>query len=145
MQLHQIKSRTHRKASRPVGRGGKRGKTSGRGTKGQRARAGHRIRPEIRDVIKKLPKRRGRGRSSFKSIAPWTIMLNVSDLEAKFEAGSTVNKKSLVAVGLIRRREAESPIKLMGDGELKKKLNVEGLLFTASAKKKIEEGGGTIK
>ena len=145
MQLHQLKSRTHRKDSRPVGRGGKRGKTSGRGTKGQRARAGHRIRPEIRDVIKKLPKRRGRGKSSFKSLAPWTIMLNVSDLEAKFETGATVDKKTLVEVGLIRRKEAGSRIKLLGDGDLKKKLNLVGLNITTGAKKKVEEAGGTIK
>jgi large subunit ribosomal protein L15 len=51
-----------------VARGGKRGKTAGRGTKGQKARAGHKIRPEIRDVIKRIPKMRGRGKNSNLSI-----------------------------------------------------------------------------
>ena len=50
-----------------VGRGGKRGKTSGRGTKGQNARAGRKKRPEMRDFIKRIPKLRGRGKSPFKS------------------------------------------------------------------------------
>ena len=67
MQFHNLKSKTKRKSKRQVGRGGKRGKTSGRGTKGQNARAGHKKRPELRDFIKRIPKLRGRGKSSFKS------------------------------------------------------------------------------
>ena len=59
MKLHEIRSpfRTHKK--RRVGRGGKRGKTSGHGTKGQKSRAGRKIRPQIRDVMKRFPKKRG--------------------------------------------------------------------------------------
>lgn len=53
-----------------VGRGGKRGKTSGKGTKGQNARAGRKKRPEIRDFIKRFPKLRGRGKNSLKSFQP---------------------------------------------------------------------------
>lgn len=67
MQFHNLKSKTKRKYPKQVGRGGTRGKTSGRGTKGQNARAGHKKRPELRDVIKRVPKLRGRGKSSFKS------------------------------------------------------------------------------
>ncbi|MBX4195923.1 hypothetical protein KW796_03165 [Candidatus Parcubacteria bacterium] len=67
MQFHTLKPKTRRKKSAQVGRGGKRGKTSGRGTKGQNARAGRKKRPEIRDFIKRFPKLRGRGKSSFKS------------------------------------------------------------------------------
>ena len=59
MQLHQIKRQHPYKKPKLVGRGGKRSKTSGRGTKGQKARAGHKIRPAVRDVIKRLPKKRG--------------------------------------------------------------------------------------
>lgn len=70
MQFHDLKSKTGKKKSRQVGRGGKRGKTSGRGTKGQNARAGHKKRPEMRDVIKRIPKLRGRGKSSLKSFRP---------------------------------------------------------------------------
>lgn len=67
MQLHTLKPKTERKKSRQVGRGGTRGKTAGRGTKGQNARAGRKKRPELRDFIKRIPKLRGRGKNSLKS------------------------------------------------------------------------------
>lgn len=59
MQIHQVKRRSPNRKAKLVGRGGRRGKTSGRGTKGQRARSGRKLRPEIRDIIKKIPKKRG--------------------------------------------------------------------------------------
>lgn len=68
MQFHSLKRKTANKRSKAVGRGGKRGKTSGRGTKGQNARAGRKKRPELRDFIKRVPKLRGRGKNSNKSI-----------------------------------------------------------------------------
>ncbi|MDB5266674.1 MAG: ribosomal protein large subunit ribosomal protein [Parcubacteria group bacterium] len=67
MQSHTLKARTKRVTSQQVGRGGTRGKTSGKGTKGQNARAGRKKRPELRDFIKRFPKLRGRGKNSFKS------------------------------------------------------------------------------
>lgn len=67
MQFHNLQSKTKRIRKRQVGRGGRRGKTSGRGTKGQNARAGRKKRPEIRDIIKRIPKLRGRGKSALKS------------------------------------------------------------------------------
>lgn len=67
MQLHLLKRKTPNKKSKQVGRGGTRGKTSGRGTKGQNARAGRKKRPELRDFIKRVPKLRGRGKNSLKS------------------------------------------------------------------------------
>jgi len=67
MQFHTLKRKTPNHKSKQVGRGGTRGKTAGRGTKGQNARAGRKKRPEIRDVIKRVPKLRGRGKSSLKS------------------------------------------------------------------------------
>ncbi|OHA88586.1 MAG: hypothetical protein A3C70_01145 [Candidatus Zambryskibacteria bacterium RIFCSPHIGHO2_02_FULL_43_14] len=70
MQFHNLVAKTKRKHTRQVGRGGTRGKTAGRGTKGQNARAGHKKRPEIRDIIKRIPKLRGRGKSSLKSFQP---------------------------------------------------------------------------
>lgn len=59
MQLHKIKPENKLKKSKRVGRGGKRGNYSGKGIKGQKSRAGAKVRPEIRDMIKKIPKRRG--------------------------------------------------------------------------------------
>jgi len=67
MQFHTLQAKTKRKYARQVGRGGTRGKTAGRGTKGQNARAGRKKRPELRDIIKRVPKLRGRGKSSLKS------------------------------------------------------------------------------
>lgn len=70
MQFHSLKRKTPNKKSAQVGRGGKRGKTAGRGTKGQNARAGHKNRPELRDFIKRFPKLRGRGVHALKSFQP---------------------------------------------------------------------------
>ncbi len=70
MQFHTLKRKTPNKKSKQVGRGGTRGKTSGRGTKGQNARAGRKKRPELRDFIKRVPKLRGRGKSALKSRQP---------------------------------------------------------------------------
>ncbi len=70
MQFHNLIAKTKRKYARQVGRGGTRGKTAGRGTKGQNARAGRKKRPELRDIIKRIPKLRGRGKSSLKSFKP---------------------------------------------------------------------------
>ena len=70
MQFHNLTAKTKRKYARQVGRGGTRGKTAGRGTKGQNARAGRKKRPEMRDIIKRIPKLRGRGKSSLKSFKP---------------------------------------------------------------------------
>jgi len=67
MQFHNLKRNESNKRARQVGRGGSRGKTSGRGTKGQNSRAGRKKRPEMRDIIKRLPKMRGRGKNSLKS------------------------------------------------------------------------------
>lgn len=67
MQFHTLKRKNPNKKGRQVGRGGTRGKTAGRGTKGQNARAGRKKRPEIRDTIKRVPKLRGRGKAGLKS------------------------------------------------------------------------------
>lgn len=73
MQFHSLKRKTPNKKSKQVGRGGTRGKTSGRGTKGQNARAGRKKRPELRDFIKRVPKLRGRGKYHLKSRQPKLI------------------------------------------------------------------------
>src|SRR4051812_39319794 len=92
MQLHELKRVTKNKSQKRVGRGGKRGKTSGRGTKGQNARAGHKKRPEVREQLKKLPKLRGY-RSP--SIETKPVVINIAALEAAFSAGETVTPQIL--------------------------------------------------
>lgn len=89
MQIHNLK-RTHKnKRDRLVGRGGKHAKTSGRGGKGQTARAGNKRRPELRDIIKKLPKNRG---YQFKSIQK-VFNLGVEKLASKEEKFSEIRKR----------------------------------------------------
>ncbi|MBI2474452.1 MAG: 50S ribosomal protein L15 [Candidatus Taylorbacteria bacterium] len=129
----------------PVGRGSKRGKTSGRGTKGQKARAGRKLRPEIRDVIMRLPKLRGRGTNAFVSRFGRPAEVKLGILNAHFEAGETVNKEVLLKKGLVGTVDAKSGIKILGTGKLDKALKVEGCGTTKSAKAAIEKAGGTVQ
>jgi len=145
MQLHELKRKTKNIAKSRVGRGGKRGKTSGRGTKGQKARAGHKIRSEIQTRIKKLPKLRGRGISKFKSTAVKPTVLNLSLIEESFNAGEIITPVILIEKGLVKKQKARIPkIKILATGNLTKKLTITGCLFSASTKQKIEAVGGTI-
>ena len=145
MQMNQLKRKTPNQKSKRIGRGGLRGKTSGRGHKGQKQHGGHGIRAEIRDQIKKLPKLRGRGKNSNKSIHPDNLAVNVSVIEANFNAGETVSPMTLKEKGIIGGAAArKASIKILGNGELTKKVNVEGCLVSASAQEKISKAGGKV-
>ncbi|MBI5079104.1 50S ribosomal protein L15 [Candidatus Wolfebacteria bacterium] len=139
MQLHQIKPINKNKSKKRVGRGGKRGTYSGRGTKGQRSRSGHRIRPAERDLIQRLPKLRG---LKNKSLKPKATVIKLSDLENKIKDG-IVNKKTLIESGLIKKSVKE--IKIVGDGTVKKALTIEGIKVSKSAENKIKNAGGAVK
>lgn len=148
MQIHEVKSKTQFKTKKVVGRGGKRGKTAGRGTKGQKARAGHRIRPAIRDVIKKLPKRRGEGVSvnRFKTPYAHTATLYLDVLSSSFGAGERVTPKALLEKELIKKSGNKIPaVKILVRGTIDKKLNVRGCAVSEGAKTAIEKLGGTVK
>jgi large subunit ribosomal protein L15 len=144
MQSNTLKPKTKRIRSKPVGRGGTRGKTSGRGTKGQNARAGRKKRPELRDFIKRFPKLRGRGKSSFKSYEIKPIPLNLNVIEASFKDGDTVNSKVLLEKKLLNKTQSGSKVKILGTGDLSKKLTFENVLVSDSARTKIEKAGGQI-
>lgn len=148
MQLNTLSPRTKNKKNPPVGRGGKRGKTSGRGGKGQTARAGHHIRPEVRDLIKKLPKRRGFGKNRARTVKTNRIsdaVVNLTALEAAFSAGETVSPASLVARGLVRRKKGRAPVvKILGTGALSKALVIKGCTLSTSALSAVTKAGGTI-
>jgi large subunit ribosomal protein L15 len=144
MQSNTLKPKTKRTRSKPVGRGGTRGKTSGRGTKGQNARAGRKKRPELRDFIKRFPKLRGRGKSSFKSYEIKAVPLNLRVIEASFSAGDTVNNKVLLEKKLLNKTQSSSKVKILGTGDLTKKLTFENVLVSDSARTKIEKAGGKI-
>ena len=125
MQIHDLQRKTKRKMAVQVGRGGKRGKTSGRGTKGQKARAGHKIRPEIRDMIKRLPKLRGRGISAFKSLTVKPLVVNLGSLGV-FAAGDKVTPTTLIDKNIISTYKGRVPaVKILGNGDISIKLNIK--------------------
>jgi large subunit ribosomal protein L15 len=147
MQLNSISPTRKTHKPEPVGRGGKRGKTSGRGGKGQTARAGHHIRPEVRDFIKKLPKRRGHGKNRSRTVRTNRIptsAVNLTALEAAYKIGETVSPASLVARGLVRRAKGRAPVvKILGTGTLTKALVIRGCMLSDVARAALLAVGGT--
>ena len=151
MQLHEIKVTKKQKGKKSVkvGRGGIRGKTSGRGHKGQNARAGRKKRPEMRDVIKKLPKLRGHGINRAKTVNDAKVSataINLDILNAHFADSDTVNIHTLLEKGLVEKKSGKFPrVKILAKGELKRKIIVEGLEVSNTAKEAIKKAGGEIK
>jgi large subunit ribosomal protein L15 len=143
MQTHNLKRAHPNKKSRSVGRGGTRGKTAGRGTKGQNARAGHKKRPEIRDFIKRVPKLRGRGKNINTSIELKPVPVNIGDLNKIFKNGDTVSPAILVKKGLVKKTSMDLPrVKILGNGELSINIKIKGCAVSNSAKMAIEKAGG---
>jgi large subunit ribosomal protein L15 len=142
MQIHELKPTQKHRRARQVGRGGKRGKTSGRGTKGQLARAGHKLRPELRDIIKKLPKLRGYRFKSFQSVAR---PINLDVLAVNFAAGERVTPAILAAKGLVARLSPTARVKILGRGALTHQLTVSGCAVSAKARAQIEAAGGQVE
>lgn len=147
MQTNTLAPKTPRITSMRVGRGGTRGKTSGRGTKGQNARAGHKKRPEFRDLIKKMPKRRGHGKNRSATVRPHTpyFAINLAALEANFNAGDAVTPIALTSKNLLGSRGGYLlRVKILGTGTLTKALKVTGCEFSEAAKSAVEAASGTI-
>jgi large subunit ribosomal protein L15 len=146
MQIHEIRRDHAHKKSKLVARGGKRGKTAGKGGKGQTARAGHRVRPAMRDIIKKLPKLRGHGKNRSESVfyrGPEAVV-NLSALNV-FAKGDAVNPKTLIAKGLIKEILGKTPVvKILGTGDIAIAITVSGCDTSVSAQAKIEKAGGTV-
>jgi large subunit ribosomal protein L15 len=147
MQSNTLKP-AHKNISTPrVGRGGKRGKTSGRGTKGQNARAGHKKRPEMRDLIKKIPKLRGHGKNRSRTVHAKLgyTPVNLATLELAFNAGDTVTLATLTQKGITSTRGGRvQRVKILGTGALTKKLDLSGLVTSETAKTAIEAAGGSV-
>ena len=142
MKLNELTSGGNAKAYRKGrGAGSGNGKTSGRGHKGQKARSGGGVRPGFEGgqmpLYRRLPKR---GFNN-KRFAPDYIIVNLEDLE-KFE-GTEVTAKALAEQGIITLPKVNDGIKVLGNGELTKKLDVKAVKFTKAAKEKIESAGGT--
>ncbi|MEK9131504.1 MAG: uL15 family ribosomal protein [Patescibacteria group bacterium] len=146
MQLHQVQRATARKFPKMVGRGSKRGKTSGRGTKGQNARAGRKKYPEIRDMIKRIPKMRGRGKNSNLTIEVKPTVITLEMIEKAFQNGEAVNPKTLIEKKVLETLAGRIPkVKLLATGTLTKKLTISGCAYSAGVTAIVEKAGGTIK
>lgn len=149
MQTNELKRKTPNKKRKLIGRGGKRGKTSGRGTKGQWAHGSHGVRPQMRDIIKKFPKLRGHGKNRARTVNSSRVVyvpVNLEALDASFKDGETVSVKSLVEKGLAKKVGGQNPdVKILARGEITKKIKVVGLKFSTKAKELIEKAGGSVK
>lgn len=133
-----------RHAKRVVGRGrgSGRGKTSGKGHKGQNARSGGSVRPGFEGgqmPIYRRVARRGFSNYPFKK---HVVPVNISTLQRVYKSGETVSLESLKEHGVIKRNVELA--KILGVGELKKKLTVKDLPVSAAARAKIEGAGGTV-
>lgn len=121
-----------------IGRGGKRGTYSGRGMKGQKARSGGRSGLKalgFKQTLQRVPKLRG-----FRSLKSKMAVINLSDLDKAFNDGDTVTPKELIKSGLIS--SIKGGVKILGSGQLSKKLKVSVNSFSVSAKEAIEKVGG---
>ncbi len=144
MKLHELSPvEGATKAPKRIGRGhgSGNGKTAGKGHKGQKARAGHGMRPGFEGG--QMPLQRRVPKRGFNNIfAKEYAIVNVSALEV-FDDGAVVDAAALEAKGLIRC--ACMPVKVLGNGELTKKLTVNAAAFSASASEKIQKAGGTAE
>jgi len=123
MQLHELRSNHPAKKKKRVGRGGKRGSYSGRGIKGQKSRAGRKLKPEIRELIKRYPKLRG---YKFNPRRHKLTEVNLEILEKRFSKSDLVSPASLVEQKIIRRFKGRLPrVKILGNGQLSKALVFE--------------------
>lgn len=149
MQLNQLQQKTKRITKKRIGRGGVRGKTSGRGTKGQKARTGNSTRPEMRDIIKKLPKLRGYGKNRARTINDSTVKptaVNLATLEVLFSNGEQVTPEVLLEKKAVSRMGGKTPkVKILGLGSLSKKVMISGCTVSKSARDAVEKAGGTIE
>lgn len=121
------------------GAGSGNGKTAGKGHKGQKARSGGGVRPGFEGGQMPLQRRIPKRGFNNKIFATTYANINLSDLD-RFEDGAVVNQEAILAAGLVKK--PLDGIKVLGDGELTKKLTVEAAAFSKSAKQKIEEAGG---
>lgn len=143
MQINELKRKHKNQRAKRVGRGGRKGTTSGRGSKGQKSRAGRKMLPIIRELIKRYPKLKGY--RSFRMDKDFAIV-NLEVLEKNTKDGEIINPENLIKKGLVSKIKGRTPkIKILGTGSLTKKLVIENCKASKTAKEAIEKAGGTIK
>lgn len=152
MQLHELKPTVRQKRRKRVGRGGKRGTFSGRGSKGQKARAtglGTDFRGGNRPLWKLFPKKRGASKKTeikhrqFKLRQLKPAVINLEAIEKVFSEGDIVNPAVLAEKKLIKSEKDK--VKILGQGVISKKLTFEGLAFSKSAREKVLEAESEIR
>ena len=150
--LHSIRPKpgsTHAKKRLGRGKGSGTGKTAGRGHKGAGSRSGAKSKrgyeggqTAIHMRMRKLRGPHMKKSMPFEPFRTHTQPVNVSDLEERFDAGAEITPDSLRNAGLAKRR---TPVKVLGKGEISKKLTVRAHAFSATAKEKIEAAGGSVE
>jgi large subunit ribosomal protein L15 len=143
--IHEITEKVGRKPARKRigrGQGSGTGKTAGRGHKGAGSRAGYSRRPGFEGgqmpMFRRIPKR-GFSNADFRNLYH---IVNLKTLEGRMDDGATVTAETLAEARIIR--DASLPLKVLGEGDLTKKLNVTAAKFSASAREKIEKAGGSV-
>lgn len=148
MNLHELKPHTKRKDAKRVGRGGKRGTTSGKGTKGQKSRAGAGFKqgfrggdnrlwqlfPKLRGATKKPGSNRLHVKHRYFQLRHDKVKVLSLDFFNKFEDGQEITPEFL----------SHDEVKVLGEGELRKKLEFKGFQFSKSAREKVLKSGSTI-
>ncbi|HMN19117.1 MAG TPA: 50S ribosomal protein L15 [Candidatus Moranbacteria bacterium] len=143
MQIHEITT-AKRKERKTVGRGGKRGTYSGRGNKGQKARSGGSVDPLFEggrsSLVERLKKVRG-----FKSMHPKKVTVKLSALDKAYADGETVSLETLVAKGIVAKKDVNRGAKIVATGNLSKKLTIVGVLVSGAASEVIKQSGGSVE
>jgi len=143
MQIHELRPKHKNKGKKRIGRGGKKGTYSGKGIKGQSSRAGRKMVPIIRELVKRYPKLKG-----YRSfvLEDFSVIVNLKTLEKTSKIGETINPKNLIKKGIIDTTKGRTPgVKILGKGKLTKKLIIENCKVSKTAKEAIEKAGGSIK
>lgn len=113
--------------------------------KGQNARSGNKKRPEMRDVISKIPKLRGRGVNINTPVSAKPFPINLAQIEKAYDNGEKVTPATLVAKGILSIAKGKKPaVKILGTGEISKKVTIADCAFSESVKTKIEKAGGKV-
>ncbi|MDE1970386.1 MAG: uL15 family ribosomal protein [Patescibacteria group bacterium] len=143
MQLHHIKPTHLARKKKRIGRGGKRGTTSGAGQKGQKARAGRSLKPQVREMMLRFPKLRG---IKFKPQKPAARIISLDLIERAAQKGDIITPTWLMKKGILSgKAEKLSEIKILkGKKELTKAVTIQGIALSESATKQVIACGGTV-
>jgi large subunit ribosomal protein L15 len=143
MQIHELKLLNKSKKRKRIGRGGKRGNYSGRGSKGQKSRAGAKMKPQLREIVNKFPKKRGEG---FKALKKNITLINLQDIQRVFPQGGEITPQILEKAGLIKRLTNQKlRVKILMKGDLKTIYNIQNCLLSKKAEEAIIKAGGKVK